>query len=101
MMGTGYGRAISATASQRPSAASESTSSVMTSTMMPSSRVTERGVNALDTSLRNRVWSSPFIASSDVLARSHSGPEVMPWVSRPSPRGTWNRGSRSVWRTDA
>ena len=46
-----------------PSTISGSISPLMTSTMMSSSRVTDRGVNAFDTSRRSRVWSSPFIAS--------------------------------------
>ena len=74
---------------------------LITSTMMSSSRVTDRGVNAFDTSRRSRVWSSPFMASREVLARCHSGPEVMPCVSRPSPAAPWNRGSRSVARTNS
>ena len=41
------------------------------------------------------------LASSVVLARCHSGPEVMPCVSSPSPGGTMNRASRSVARTNS
>ena len=74
MIGTGYGRAMSATTSQRPCALIGSISPLITSTMMSSSRVTDRGVNAFDTSRRSRAWSSPLMASRVVLARCHSGP---------------------------
>ena len=38
---------------------------------------------------------------SEVLARCHRGPDVIPCVSRPRPGGTWNRASRRVPRTSS
>ena len=92
---------MSSTTSQRPAATSGSVSSVMISVMVVSRRPTERGVNAFDTSRRSRVWSSPLMLSRVVLARCHSGPDVMPCASSPSPSGTHIRGSRSALRTSS
>ena len=87
MTGTGYGRAMSATTSQRPSAISGSVNCVMMSVIVVSRRATALGVNAFDSSRRSRAWSSPLTLSSDAVTRSHKGPDVMPCASRPRPGG--------------
>ena len=55
MIGIGYRRAMSATASQRPVMVTGSTNSVMTSTIVLCSRAVDRGVNAWETSRRSRL----------------------------------------------
>ena len=86
MTGTGYGRAMSLTISERPTAISGSISWLMMSTIVVSRRATARGVNALDTSRRRRAWSAPLTLSSDACDTVPQRPgrdalslEAQPW----------------------
>jgi hypothetical protein len=101
MIGIGYRRAMSATTSQRPVMVTASTSSVMTSMIVLCSRAVDRGVNAWETSRRNRWCSVPSRHSRPVVALSHSGPYVMPCAASTRPLGMQNRASRNTVRASS
>jgi hypothetical protein len=78
MIGMGYGRAMSATNSQRPESATRSMSSLTTVWIVSSMPAVARGVKALDTRLRSRRCSSPSMFKMLRVTLSHSGPDVIP-----------------------
>src|SRR5689334_17955474 len=67
MIGIGYGSHTSSTNSQRPVAATLSTSPLMTSRMNGRSRSADFGVNAGAASRRRRAWFGPSIVRIDWL----------------------------------
>ncbi len=101
MIGIGYGSQMSMAKSARPVGATASTSPPITSRMNGRRRSAARGENALPTSRRSRVCSSPSADRIDVRWRDRYCSSVIPDISRIFDVALCHRLSRSIATTSS
>ncbi len=101
MMGIGYGSQMSTAKSARPDGATASTNPPITSRMNGRNRSAARGENALPTSRRSRVCSSPSADRIDVRRRARYSSSVTPYSSMILDVALCHRLSRNIATTSS